>query len=221
VPPAVVLVAFVGGIAAINLRLRGRVKRERATFRSEDVGLRLERGDPFGLIAYPFALFGRCERAEVANVRSGTWHALDVKRFDLMCTPGGREGARFACAIAPASYALFPLLVESTRLAGLLPAPALEAVEVEGLEGERWIVRCEDAALAGAVVGPPMVAWLSELDEPWGFEVNGSLALAYGPPSAGIEEPLVSVEAFARLIEEAGDRRTGQATGDERPDAAV
>jgi hypothetical protein len=221
-PPALVLVAFVGGIGAINLRLRGRVKRERATFRSEVVGLRLERGDPFGLIAYPFALFGRCARAEVENVRSGTWHALDVKRFDLTCTPrDGHEGARFACAIAPASYAVFPLVVESTPLAELLPAPELEAVEVEGLEGERWVVRCGDAALAGAVVGPPMVAWLSELDEPWGFEVNGSLALAYGPPSAGIEEPLEGVEAFARLIEEAGHRREGRATVDERPDAAV
>jgi hypothetical protein len=221
-PPPIVLVAFVGGIAAINLRLKGRVKRERATFRSDVVGLRLERGDPFGLIAYPFALFERCEQAEVANVHWGTWHALEAKRFDLMRLPrDGHEGARFACAIAPASYALLPLVVESTRLADLLPAPALEAVKVEGLEGERWVVRCGDAALAGALVGPPMVAWLSELDEPWGFEVTGSLALAYGPPSPGIEEPLKRLETFARLIEEAGQDRAAGATVHERPDAAV
>lgn len=221
-PPPIVLVAFVGGIAAINLRLKGRVKRERATFRSEVVGLRLERADPFGLIAYPFALFGRGEQAEVANVRWGTWHALEVKRFDLTREPrDGHEGARFACAIAPASYALLPLVVESTRFADLLPAPSLEVVEVEGLEDERWVVRCGDAALAGALVGRPMVAWLSEIDEPWGFEVTGSLALAYGPPSAGIEEPLERLETFARLIEEAGEDRAAGATVHERPDAAL
>jgi hypothetical protein len=218
-PPALVLVAFVGGITAINLRLKGRVKKERATMRSEVVGLRLERGDPFGLLAYPFALFGRCGRAEVDNVRWGIWHALEVKRFDLICAPGdGEEGARFACAIAPAAYAVFPLMVESRRLADLLSVPPLEPVEAEGLAADRWVVRCGDASLAAALIGPPMVEWLSELDEAWGFEVNGSLALAYGPPSAGIEEPLERLEAFARLIEEAGQRRAAQATVPERPD---
>lgn len=219
-PPVIVLVAFVGGIAAINLRLKGRVKRERATFRSEVVGLRFEREDPFGLLAYPFALFGRCERAEVDTVRWGTWHALEIKRFDLTCAPkDGREGARFACAIAPAAYAVFPLVVESTTLSGLLAPPALETVGVEGVDVDRWVVRCDDADLAAALVGASMIDWLSELEEPWGFEVNGSLALAYGPPSAGIEEPLKHLEAFGRLLEEAGSRRADRATIPGRPDA--
>jgi hypothetical protein len=220
-PPVIVLLAFVGGITAINLRLKGRVKRERATFRSEVVGLRLERGDPFGLLAYPFALFGRCGRADVHSLRWGTWHALEVKRFDLTCAPkDGDEGARFACAIAPAAYAVFPLVVESTTLAGLLTVPTVGAVEVEGVDTDRWAVRCQDPELAGALVGPEMVAWLSELEEPWGFEVSGSQALAYGPPSAGIEEPLERLEAFGRLIEETGRRRAAKATVPERPDAA-
>ena len=59
---------------------------------------------------------------------------------------------------------------------------------------------------------------LSELEEPWGFEVNGSLALAYGPPSAGIEEPLERLEAFGRLIEEARERRIAETAVPERPD---
>jgi hypothetical protein len=222
-PPVIVLAAFVGGIVAINLRLKGRAKRERATFgSSEVVGLRLERGDPFGLAASPFALFGRCDRAEVGDVRSGLWHALEVKRFDLTCAPNDDgEGMRLACAIAPAAYAVFPLVVESTLLAERLAPPALETVEVEGLDPERWVVRCADPALAGALIDPPMVALLSELEEPWGFEVGGSLALAYGPSSAGIEEPLERLEAFARLIEQAGQRRAAQATVPERPDSAV
>lgn len=221
-PPVIVLVALVGGISAINLRLKARAKRERATFRSDVVGLRLERGDPFGLLAYPFALFGRCDRAEVDNTRWGSWHELEVKRFDLTCAPrDGHEATRFACAIAPAEYAIFPLIVESVLLADPLTDPALETVEVEALPADRWVVRCGDAGFAGTLLGPAMVAWLSELDEPWGFEMRGSLALAYGPPSAGIEEPLERLEAFARLIEEAGQRREGSANVPERPDPAA
>jgi hypothetical protein len=220
-PPVVVLLAFACAIAAINLRLRSRIKRERATFRTEVGGLRLERGDPFGLPAYPFALFGRCERAEVDNVRWGTWHALEVMRFDLTCAlSDGEDGTRFACAIAPAAHPVVSLVVESRRLGGLLAAPALETGQAEGLDIEGWAIRCGDSSLAAALIGPRMVAWLSELREPWGFEVSGSLALAYGPPSASIEEPLERVEAFARLLEEAGQRRTVQATVPERPDPA-
>ena len=221
-PPVIVLVAFVGGVVAINLRLKRRVKRERATLRSQADGLRLERGDPFGLLAFPFALFGRCGRPEVDNVRSGTWHALDVKRFDVSSESwDGREGARFACAIAPARSTVLPLVVESARFAGVLTAPELETVRVEGLDPERWVLRCADAALAGALVGPSTVAWLSELEDPWGFEMSGSLALAYGPASAGLEEPLERLEAFARLIEETGRRGAGPATVPERSDPAV
>src|SRR5262245_43055509 len=221
-PPVVVLIAFVGGIAAINLRLKGEVKRERAAFRGEVAGLRLERRDPFGLLAYPFALFGRCGRAEVENVRWGTWHALEVKRFDLSSAPEeGREGARFACAIAPAAYAVLPLVVESTRFAGVLTAPAQETVRVEGLDAGRWVVRCADASYAGALLGPQSIAWLSELEEAWGFEVNGGLALVYGPHSAGIDEPLERLDGFVRLIDEAGRRRAAQGSVPERPEPAT
>ena len=221
-PPAILLVAFVGAIVAINLRLTGRVKRERAAFRSELVGLRLERGDPFGLLTYPFALFGRCGPAEVDNVRSGTWHALEVKRFDLTCAPrDGVDGARFACAVAPAAHAVVPLVVESARFADLLTGPALDTVEVVGLTDDGWVVRCGDARLAHALIDRPMIAWLCELDEPWGFEVNGSLALAYGPSTAGIDGPMERLEVFARLIEEAGQRRAAEAAVRERADPAV
>jgi len=218
-PPFIVLVAFIGGIAVVNLRLKGRVKKERATFRSEVVGLRFETRDRFGLLAYPFALFGRCERAEVEGVRWGAWHGLEVKRFDLSYAPSaGEERTRLACAIASSAYAPLPVLVESTLLSGLLAEPTTATVPVDGLPPDRWVVRCEDPALAKAIVGPSMTSWLSELEEPWGFEVSGSLALAYGPPSAGIEEPLERLEAFGRLLEEARERRVNEAAVPERPD---
>ena len=221
-PPVLVLLAFVGGVTAVNLRLKGRVKREKATFRSEVVGLRLEGRDPFGLLAYPFALFGRCERAEVENVRWRAWHALEVKRFDLSYAPNaGEERTRLACVIASAAYAVVPFVVESTRLAGLLAEPTMATIEADGLDPERWVARCDDPTLAAALLGPSMISWLSELDEPWGFEVNGSLALAYGPPSAGIEEPLERLEAFGRLVEEVRERRLAETTLPARPDVTA
>lgn len=218
-PPVLVLIAFLGGVTAVNLRLRGRVKRERATFRSEVVGLRFESRDRFGLLAYPFSLFGRCERAEVDGVRWGAWHGLDVKRFDLSYGPSaGEERTRLACAVASSAYAPLPVVVESTLLAGLLAEPNTATVQVEDLPPDRWAVRCEDPALAVAIVGPSMTSWLSALEEPWGFEVNGSLALAYGPPSAGIEEPLERLEAFGRLLEEAREAWVGRTAPPARPD---
>lgn len=50
-----------------------------------------------------------------------------------------------------------------------------------------------------ALVGPEMVRWVGDLDEPWGFEIHGSLALVYGPPSFGVEEPLERLHAFVNL----------------------
>jgi len=36
-----------------------------------------------------------------------------------------------------------------------------------------------------------------------GFEVHGSLALVYGPPSSGVEEPLERLQALAELVSRA------------------
>ena len=100
-PPLIVLVFFIGGIAAVNLRLRRKVKDERKGFASEALGLKVEREDPFGLTGYPFALFSRCEAGSIEDVRWGTWRGLEVKRFDLACATRAGEQVRFGCAIGP------------------------------------------------------------------------------------------------------------------------
>lgn len=220
-PPIVVLVALVGAVGATSLRLKREAKRESAMFRSEVVGLRLEKRDPFGLLAYPFTLFGRTGRAEVENVRWGSWHGLEVKRFDLSCAPkDDGQRVRLACAIAPAVFAVLPVIVEATRLAGLLDGSAIDEVVVEGLP-DGWVVRCDDQAMAAALIGPSVTTWLRELDEPWGFEVNGSLAVAYGPPSPGVEEALERLEAYGRLLDEPRERRAAETPVPERPDTSV
>jgi hypothetical protein len=203
-PPLIVLVFLVGGIAAVTLTLRRRVKGERGAFRSE--ALELRRGnDPFGLLGYPFALFSRCDQGAIENVRWGKWQGLEVKRFDFSCSiPTGGGRTRFACAIGPAGPSIVPLVVEANALGTLLAEPVMEKVDVGPTASERpYVVRCDDAAYARAIVGPPMLRWLDGLEEPWGFEVHGSLALAYGPPWFGVEDALERLLGFTQLAQAA------------------
>jgi hypothetical protein len=125
-----------------------------------------------------------------------------VKRFDLSCSPGsGGERTRLACAIGPADLAPLPLVVEDQVWGTLLAEPQIETASAGSSGSDRpYVVRCGDPTLARALVGAPMVRWLEGLEEPWGFELNGSLALVYGPPSVGLEEPLERMEAFAELV---------------------
>ena len=212
-PPLIVLLFFVGGIAGVNLALKRRVKNERAEFRSDALGLKREARDPFGLLAYPFSLFGRCEQASIEDLRWGIWHGQEVKRFDLACsTRPSAERTRFACAIAPVDPTPLPLVVESEALGRLLSGSPVERVDVQPVgTGSGYVVQCDDPALAGILVGASMRRWLETLEDPWGFEVSGSLAIVYGPPSAGIEEPLERHERFAELLRAArgGPAMTG------------
>ena len=210
-PPLIVLLFFVGGIAGVNLALKRRVKSERAEFRSDGLGLKREAWDRFGLLTYPFSLFGRCEQASIEDLRWGLWHGQEVKRFDLACsTRAGGERTRLACAIAPVDPTPLPLVVESEALGRLLSGSPFERVDVPATgAGPGYVVRCDDPALARIWVGDPMQRWLEDLDAPWGFEVSGSLAIVYGPASAGIEEPLERHAGFAELLRAA---RPGSAT---------
>ena len=200
-PPIIVLVFFVGGIAAVNLTLQRRVKGERGAYRSETLGLKREKSDAFGLLGYPFALFSRCEQATIEDVRRGTWRGLDVMRFDLSCsTPSGGERTRFACAIGPAGPSIVPLVVEAEALGALLREPAMGQVDVGSTgSGRPYVVRCDDPAFARAIVGPPMLTWLGGLEEPWGFELYGSFAVVYGPLSSSVEDTLERLQRFAEL----------------------
>lgn len=204
-PPLLVLVFFVGGIAAVNLTLRRRVKNERGAHRRETLGLKRGKGDPFGLLDYPFALFSRCELAAIEDVRWGSWRGLDVKRFDLSCsTPSGGERTWFACAIGPAGPSIVPLVVEAEAMAALLAEPAMGKVDVGSPgPGRPYVVRCDDPAFARAIVGPPMLRWIGGLEEPWGFEMRGSLAVVYGRPSSGVEDTLERLQGFAELAQSA------------------
>jgi hypothetical protein len=107
---------------------------------------------------------------------------------------------RFACAIGPIAPASVPLVVEAAVWGTLLGDPPIDAVDVGAADGEPgYAIRCAEPGFARALVGPEMLRWLGDLDEPWGFEIHGSLALVYGPPSSGVEEPLERLHAFVNL----------------------
>lgn len=201
-PPLIVLLFFVGGIVGVNLRLKRRVKSERGEFRTDVLGLKHEARDRFGLLAYPFSLFGRCEQAEIDDLRWGTWQGQEVKRFDLVCSSrSGGERTRFACAIAPTDPIPIPLVVESVALERLVAGSPLGRVDARATGADpSYVVRCDEPAMARTLVGAPLFRWLEGLQEPWGFEVSGSLAIAYGPPSSGIEEPLERLAGFTELV---------------------
>jgi hypothetical protein len=128
-----------------------------------------------------------------------------VKRFDLSCsTPSGGERTWFACAIGPAGPSIVPLVVEAEAMAALLAEPAMGKVDVGSSgPGRPYVVRCDDPAFARTIVGPPMLRWIGGLEEPWGFEMRGSLAVVYGRPSSGVEDTLERLQGFAELAQNA------------------
>ena len=82
----------------------------------------------------------------------------------------------------------------------LLGDPPFDAVDVGSADGERsYVVRCAEPGFARVLVGPEMLRWVRDLDEPRGYEIHGSLALVYGPPSVGVEGPLERLHAFVNL----------------------
>lgn len=202
-PPVIVLVAFIAGFAAVNIMLKRRMRHEQAEVRSHVTALRREARDPFGLLGFPFALFGRGERAAIEDLRWGTWQGMEVKRFDVAFGSGSEAAGRIrlACAIGPSGPAPLPLVIESEVLSGLLADPPVERVvlgegEVQDEVRSRYVVRSQDPAFARALVTPSTLRWLAGLEDPWGFEVSGSLALAYGPPSVGMDEPIERMKEF-------------------------
>jgi hypothetical protein len=189
-PPIVVLVGFVGGVAYVNHRLKTAVKRQARGDAIAILGLRREEQDPFGLLGYPFALFSRGPDPRIEDLVWGTWRGLEVRRFDVSFehpVAGPRaERPRFACAIAPIGADLPHVVVEPvtfvTHLASEAPMPEV-SLGSQRLD-RAFVVRCADAVFAHELLDEGMVDWLDALGEDRGFEVTGSLAVLYGPASS-------------------------------------
>jgi len=205
-PPVVVLVAFIGGVAWVNHVLKTRAKAEAKGDEAAILGLKRERQDPFGLLGYPLALFARGGDPAIEDLVWGTWRGLEVKRFDVSFEPivaaPGAERSRFACALAPLGAKAPHLIVEPwtfvTRLASEVPMPQI----VTGSErfDEALHVRCGDEAFVRALLDDAMARWLVDLGEEWGFEVTGPFAMVYGPATGDVVPVLEVLQGFVERV---------------------
>jgi hypothetical protein len=182
-PPIVVLLVFVAGVGGAAWWIRSETRRRTA---DEVVpGLRREAADPFGIVAYPLALFTRAAEPAVEDVAWGRWRTLDVHAFSLSFAPRGPAGAgadraRLSCAMGRTEAELPPLVCEPQAFATQLEPPtsmgAVETGDAAFDEGMR--VWCGDEA-ARALLDAPMRAWLRTLDLRWAAEVGGHLVIVY------------------------------------------
>jgi hypothetical protein len=190
-PPVVVLVLFVVGIAYAY-----KIGRERARSPEgrggtvELLGLRHESTDPFGIVGFPVTLFGRAGDPEVAELVWGKWRGIDVHAFGLMLTPPsvadearGRE--RFACAMATVEGPLPGIVTEPQLFLTLLQtAPPGATLEFDDPPFDVAMnVWSDDEPFAREVLDEPARQWLLSLGGRWGFELRGKIAILYGPRS--------------------------------------
>jgi hypothetical protein len=206
-PGIVVLAVFIAGTAYASTWLKRQARQDVGKTGAEMLGLRRESGDPFGLLAFPLALFARTSNQEIAELVWGPWQGLEVTVFGLSfdapslpSSPGSR--AAFACALTKIDSS-FPSLVAEPQalMTSFERAPTSEAVQLDDpVFDHEWNVWSDDASFAGAVLDEPMRGWLRSLGDSWGMEVGGSMAVVYGPrPSS--PDVFGVLEALKGLVE--------------------
>jgi hypothetical protein len=186
-PPIVVLALFVAGTAYATTWLKRRARAEVGKTGAEVLGLKREVGDPFGLLAFPLVLFARTTDPDIDELVWGSWRGIDVTvfglTFDAPSLPGSPRRAAFACALARVD-ASFPSVVAEPQamMTSFERAPAAEAVELEDRAFDvEWNVWSDDPSFARELLDAPMRDWLRSLGDAWGIEVNGQMAVVYGP----------------------------------------
>lgn len=209
-PPLVVLLLFIGAFTFANLTLRKQVRAERPAG-AELLGLRREEGDPFGLLAYPVELFGRLPEPSVDELVWGPWRGLDVHVFavsfdaPVAFETTAAQRLAFGCAMARIATAATDLVVEpQTFLTMLARPPAGERVATgdAAFDGAMHAWSTEPEAARDVLDGPTR-EWLRSVDQRWGVEVRGTIALVYGPKPS--RPDVVGVlEALRELVDHVG-----------------
>jgi hypothetical protein len=199
-PPIIVLALFVGGVAYVNARLKPTSSKSKPSVADARVlGLQRSPTDPFGLAGYPLSLFSRGQDTEIVDVLWGSWRRLDVKVFEYRSGDVPSDAAptrRFACALGPAPAEWPALSVEPEAF--LTPAAergSMRTVRLGGGFEGRFEVRSDDEPFARQLLDQAVQEWMLGSADPWGFEVNGRLVLAYRPA----EGPVPTTEALEAL----------------------
>lgn len=210
-PPLVVLVLFVVGVAWANQALTSSPKRAPVRTAAQMLGLESVPAERFALTAYPFALLERGHDARVHEVMQGGWRGSRVQMFDLAHVPSAPAGTpaserSFTCVLTLAPLDAPQLLVEPhgflTPVADRPGVPTAETVPER--IGRVFDVRCSDGVFAAAFLDERMSDWLLDEGGRWGFEVTGPAVLLYGPAVPVKDRDLVleALQAFLDRIPE-------------------
>jgi len=163
-----------------------RARRQGFLRMATQLNLSYSRGDPLGLLGYPFTLFTKGDGRKLENVVYGTWQEADVTAFDFMYyedSGKSRTDYRFDCVIVPIDADSPRLLIEHenllTSLAGALSFHDLQ-FESEAFN-DAYHVRCEVARFANAMLDARMMQWLLANGSGYTFEAIGDRVLVAGP----------------------------------------
>jgi hypothetical protein len=186
-PFVFVLFALVaGGLAYWQWQARKR-RHEGFVRLAQQLGLRHQQDDPFGLLAEPFELFRRGDGRGIEHVLDGTYRDVPIRAFDYWYydestdSKGNRSKSysHFSCVLMPLDAGCFRLSISPesvfTRLAD---AMTFRDIEFESEEFNRsWNVTSDDAAFAHAFADARMCRWLLENGGSHAFEVVGDRIL--------------------------------------------
>lgn len=186
------VLVVLAAVAVIVLGYRAKQRRQqRFSLIARQLGLSYAAQDPFGLLGWPFVLFGRGDGQGVENVVWGEWqgvpiHAFDFWFYDETTDANGRTSksyTRFDCAVAPIDAACPGLTIErENMLTRLADALALKDIQFESDEFNRaFNVKSGDPAFATAFVDARMMSWLLANGTGYAFEAVGNRLLVAGP----------------------------------------
>jgi len=144
--------------------------------------------DPYGLLSYSFALFGRGDGRGIENVLSGAWQECPVKAADYWYytestdSKGHRTKTyhHFSVAVVDVALGLPPVTMQRegffTRLADHM---GFRDIDFESEAFNRaWNVKAEDREFAFKLVDARMMHFLMST-EGFGYEVCGPWLLVY------------------------------------------
>ena len=92
-------------------------------------------------------------------------------------------------------------------------APMAEVGDAAGPAAGAFVVRCDDPTFARTLLAGPVVDWLRDGGEEWGFELSGPILLIYGAPAhvPSVPEVLGRLDDLrARIAAVAAEAEPGQ-----------
>jgi elongation factor P hydroxylase len=156
--------------------------------------------DPFGLLAYPFAMFQRGDGRGIEHVVHGMWQETNVVGFDYWYyeeTSNGKTTSRtyyrFECVMVPVQAECARLRIEResffTRMADAL---SFHDIQFESDRfNETFNVKADDQKFANDLIDARMMEWLLATGDGYAYEVMGNRALVVGPKVEPAQFPIV------------------------------